>query len=238
MEQMRIQKYLSACGVASRRAAEKMVEEGRVLINGKPAGTGAPVDPNYDRVTVDGRPVKLPKKKLYLMLYKPDGYVTTASDDLGRPTVMDLIQRDLTERVYPVGRLDYHTEGLLLLTNDGDFANRITHPSHRITKTYLALVKGGVKEKTLKTLRKGVLLEDGMTKPASARIDTIYDNATTLLELIISEGRNRQVRRMLEAVGHPVIGLCRTEVGGVRLGNLPYGKWRHLKPGEIERLKK
>lgn len=236
MEEMRIQKYLASCGVASRRKAEELVAQGLVKINGKPAQIGDKVDPGYDKVEVKGQWVRPEKKKIYVMLYKPEGIVTTSSDEQGRGTVLDLV-KDIQERIYPVGRLDMNTQGLLFLTNDGEFANQITHPKNKIEKTYLAHVKGGeLSYEELKKLRRGVELEDGMTQPARVDVAEVYEDGTTLLKIVIHEGRNRQVRRMLEAVGHPVLQLKRSEIGGVSLGNLPYGKWRHLKPGEIERL--
>ena len=236
---MRIQKFLADCGIASRRASEKLVEEGKITINGVVASIGQDVDPTNDKVCFNGRPVKYVDNKLYIMLYKPTGVVSTSSDDRGRKTVIDLIQNDIDQRVFCVGRLDYNTEGLLLLTNDGEFSNKITHPRSKIEKTYLARVKGGlVTKEEIFTLRKGVQLEDGKTAPAQVFIEEIYPDNTTLLKIIIREGKNRQVRRMCEAINHPVIDLKRTEIGGLKLGNLPYGKWRYLNKAEIDRIMK
>lgn len=236
---MRIQKYLADCGVASRRASEKIVEQSRVMVNDVVAVIGQDVDENSDIIKVDGNIVKRADKKIYIMLYKPIGVVSTSDDDRGRKTVIDLIKTDINERVFCVGRLDYNTEGLLILTNDGDFANKVTHPKNRIPKTYLARVKGGmVTREDINKLRTGVVLEDGMTMPSKVYIEDVYNDNTTLVKITIFEGKNRQVRRMFEAVNHPVIDLKRIELGGISLGNLPYGKWRHLSPSEVAKILK
>lgn len=234
MEKVRLQKVLADAGIASRRKAEELIEAGKVKVNGKTAQIGQKVDVQYDKITCNGIPVKTDNKKIYIMLYKPEGCICTLHDELERETVMEYV-KDINARIFPVGRLDYNTEGLLLLTNDGDFANRITHPKNKIEKTYYAHIKGGaLTDEQIKKLRTGVKLEDGMTLPAKVRLDTIYNNGTSLVEITITEGRNRQVRRMFEAVGHPVIALKRVSVGSVTLGNLPYGKWRHLNLSEIK----
>lgn len=236
---MRIQKYLADCGVASRRASEKIVEQSRVMVNDVVAVIGQDVDENSDIIKVDGNIVKRADKKIYIMLYKPIGVVSTSDDDRGRKTVIDLIKTDINERVFCVGRLDYNTEGLLILTNDGDFANKVTHPKNKIPKTYLARVKGGmVTREDINKLRTGVVLEDGMTMPSKVYIEDVYNDSTTLVKITIFEGKNRQVRRMFEAVNHPVIDLKRIELGGISLGNLPYGKWRHLSPSEVAKILK
>ena len=237
MEKVRLQKVLADAGIASRRKAEELILAGKVTVNGKKAELGEKVDPEFDKIIYNGKQVKAENKKVYIMLYKPEGCVCTVKDEFERPTVMEYVQ-DIHARIFPVGRLDFNTEGLLLLTNDGDFANGITHPKNKVEKTYLAHVKGGkFTDEQLSMLRRGVKLEDGITQPAKVRLDTIYNNGTSLVEIIITEGRNRQVRRMMEAVGHPVLALKRTKVGNLELGNLPYGKWRHLNPGEINSLK-
>ena len=234
---MRIQKFLADCGVASRRASEKLVEQGKITINGVVARIGQDVDPVVDKVCYNGKDIKLINKKIYIMLYKPTGFVSTSSDDRGRKTVVELIKNDIDQRVFCVGRLDYNTEGLLLLTNDGEFSNKITHPSNKIEKTYLARVKGGLvtKEDVFK-LRSGVHLEDGKTAPAKVYVEDVYPDNTTLLKIVIREGKNRQVRRMCDAINHPVVDLKRIEIGGLKLGNLPYGKWRYLTKAEIDRI--
>lgn len=238
MEKVRLQKVLAEAGIASRRKAEELIETGKVKVNGKVAVLGQKVDTDFDKIECNGKSVKTSVKKYYIMLYKPTGCICTLHDEEDRTTVMEYV-KDIDARIFPVGRLDYDTEGMLLLTNDGDFANEITHPRNSVEKTYVAHVKGGqMSKESLSTLRRGVKLEDGMTKPAKVRLDTIYNNGTSLLEIVISEGRNRQVRRMLEAVGHPVIALKRTKIGELELGNLPYGKWRHLNPAEIASFKK
>lgn len=238
MEKIRLQKAIADAGLASRRKAEEWIAAGEVTVNGEKAVLGQKVDPAADEIICRGEPVQAGKKKnVYIMLYKPEGCVCTLKDEFDRPTVMEFVQ-DVHTRIFPVGRLDYNTEGLLLLTNDGDFANGITHPKNKVEKVYMAHVRGGeLSKEELALLRRGVKLEDGMTQPARVRVDTIYSNGTVLLEIGITEGRNRQVRRMLEAVGHPVLALKRTKIGPLELGNLPYGKWRHLNPAEIKKLK-
>lgn len=234
---MRIQKFLADCGIASRRASEKLVEQGKITVNGVIAQIGQDINPSEDEVRYENKLVKYIENKLYIMLYKPTGYVSSSSDDRGRKTVIDLIKNDIDQRVFCVGRLDYNTEGLLLLTNDGDFSNKITHPKNKIEKTYLARVKGGlVSKEDVYQLRSGVQLEDGKTAPAKVYVEDVYPDNTTLLKIVIREGKNRQVRRMCEAINHPVIDLKRTEVGGLQLGNLPYGKWRYLTKAEIDRI--
>ncbi len=236
---MRIQKYLADCGIASRRASEKLVEQGKVTINGVTAQIGQDVDPSNDKVCYNGKTVKYTENKIYIMLYKPTGVVSTSSDDRGRKTVIELLKNDIEHRVFCVGRLDYNTEGLLLLTNDGEFSNKITHPANKIEKTYLARVKGGLVTKDdIFRLRNGVVLEDGKTAPAKVFVEDVYPDNTTLLKIIIREGKNRQVRRMCDAINHPVVDLKRTEIGGLQLGNLPYGKWRYLTKPEIDRIMK
>ena len=239
MEKIRLQKYLASCGIASRRKCEELINEGKITVNGKIAEIGISVDPDYDRVLYLGKEVKESNKKIYIMLNKPVDCLTTASDERGRQTVVDIINRDIKERVFPVGRLDKNTEGLLLLTNDGYFAERIIHPKYKIPKTYLALVSGGVpSQKDISMLRHGVLLDDGMTLPAKVFIDKINPNGSCVIKITITEGRKRQVRRMFEYINHPVVELKRISVGNVVLGNLPYGKWRHLRPEEINSFKR
>lgn len=234
----RLQKIISQAGVASRRHAEELITAGRVTVNGLVvAELGAKVEPGRDVVAVDGRPLA-GEAKVYVLLHKPRGVVTTVTDPRGRRTVTDLTA-DIAERLYPVGRLDYNTEGLLLLTNDGALTHALTHPRHEIDKTYIATVVGKPSEEKLDRLRMGVKLEDGTTAPARVRM-TGYDlekNATTL-EIVIHEGRNRQVRRMCEAIGHPVDKLKRTKFAFLTLEGVRRGSYRHLEPEEIERLRK
>lgn len=234
-EGVRLQKFLAEAGVASRRAAEKMIEDGRVTVNGLTVDRmGSRVVPGRDAVAVDGRPVSSAPARVYLALNKPAGYVSTASDPEGRPTVLDLVP--VERRVYPVGRLDEFSEGLLLLTNDGDLAYRVTHPKHNLEKEYNVVVDGRPSEATLWRMRKGVDLDGRLTAPA--RVEVVEEMAySTWLRITIREGRNRQVRRMCEAVGHPVKHLQRTRVGAVTLGRLPLGKYRHLTKAEIAALR-
>lgn len=234
---VRLQKYMAECGVASRRACEAIITEGRVTVNGKKVTElGTKIDSDYDEILVDGKKIKMPKKKYYIMLNKPTGFITSASDQFGRETVLDLVS-DIKERLYPVGRLDYDTEGLLFLTNDGDFTQKLTHPSKQTEKTYQVIVEGFVTAEKSRLLSKGVVIDGKKTAPAKVKYEHKNDN-TTRLTITIHEGRNRQVRKMCAAVGHEVISLKRVAVGDVILGNLPLGKWRHLNPVEINKLLK
>lgn len=236
--EIRIQKFLSECGVCSRREAEKIIQQNKVVVNGVYANIGQKIDPEADEVKVYGKLVK-PEKKIYVMLHKPNGCVATSKEQFGRNTVVDILKKDIKERLFCVGRLDYNTEGLIFLTNDGDFAEKVIHPSHKIYKTYIAYVKGGtVSYKTVNQLRRGVELEDGITAPAKVKLTEVLPNGLTAVEISICEGKNRQIRRMFDAVGHPVVYLKRIAIGNVILGNLPYGKWRHLTAEEIAKLVK
>lgn len=231
----RLQKYIARCGAASRRAAETLILSGRVRVN-KTIVTelGAKVDEDNDKVFLDGNRL-LPEKKLYyIMLNKPKGYITTAKDERGRSTVTELVS-DIDARLYPVGRLDYLSEGLLLLTNDGDFAYRLTHPAQHVTKKYQVVVSGIPDFADIKKLRAGVDIGGYVTAPA--RVDLAKtEERTAQLDITITEGKNRQIRKMCEAVGYPVLRLKRVNIGGVALGNLPLGKWRHLTDAERTKL--
>jgi len=229
-----LQKILSAAGVCSRREAEAMILEGNVRVNGKTVTElGAKADPDKDVIKVGNRRIITGVDKVYLMLNKPSGYVSTLKDPQNRRTVIELLGK--SRRVYPVGRLDYDSEGLLLLTNDGEFANAVTHPSREIEKTYMAKVKGVMTDGEMSKLATGVRLEDGMTAPAKVRKHKLTDT-NSWVEITIHEGRNRQVRRMCEAIGHPVLKLKRTKIGTVTLRGLPPGQYRELTPGEIRAL--
>lgn len=229
----RLQKVLAHAGVGSRRAVEEMIAAGRVSVNGTVAILGRRVHPEKDEVQVDGSTVPLRADLEYLLLNKPEGVVTTAEDTEGRDTVLDLVEAG--GRVWPVGRLDIATEGALLLTNDGELTHRLTHPRFHVPKTYLAEVKGAPAGGTLKRLARGVELEDGVTAPAQVRlIERSSDRS--LVELTIEEGRNRQVRRMLEEMGHPVTALVRTAIGPLRLGRLKPGTYRRLSADEVRAL--
>lgn len=225
----RLQKVLAVRGWGSRRVCEDLIAEGRVSVNGEVAVLGRRVDPDVDLVEVDGAPVGVKPGLVHYLLNKPVGVVTTASDPQGRPTVVDLVPGE--PRVYPVGRLDVETEGLLLLTNDGDLAHRLAHPSHGVEKEYLAEVAGTVGGGALHRLRDGVELEDGITAPAK-----VSQPEPGVLRITIHEGRNRQVRRMCEAVGHPVTRLVRVRIGPLRDAQLRPGDWRALELDEIKAL--
>ena len=229
----RLQKILSARGVASRRKAEEMITAGRVFVNGVCASLGDTADPELDQITVDGDIIPSPQKKVYIILHKPRGYVTTLSDEKGRRNAAELVA-DCGMRVYPVGRLDMDSEGLLLFTNDGDFAQKMMHPSHVVDKTYLVTVKGYTSA-NLELLKQPVTL-DGYTikKPKVRLLETEGEKAR--LEVVIHEGRNRQVRRMCELAGMEVVRLVRITEGSLRLGNLPRGKWRYLTDEETAGL--
>lgn len=230
---VRLNKYLADCGVGSRRECDRLIEQGVVKVNGKVATLGATVSDN-DHVTVNDKRVSEKQKSYYILLHKPKGYVTTVKDDLGRKTVMDLV--NVKARLYPVGRLDYDTEGLLILTNDGDLANRLTHPRHEVNKTYICRISGVLTEKERAQLENGVLV-DGV-KTAHARVRILkQDQHHTRCEVVIHEGRNRQVKKMFEAVGKEVEFLKRVAVGDLRLGGLKRGDYRYLNDNEVEYLK-
>ncbi len=232
--EMRLQKYMAQCNIASRRAAEKLILDGRVKVNGKVVTELGTKVSTADIVEFDGQIVVEQKKKYYIMLNKPEGFVTTASDEVGRSTVLDLVD-DISARVYPVGRLDINTEGLLLLTNDGDFTQKITHPKHKLQKVYRAVVSGIPNHFEIQKLERGVYIDGKKTAPAKAQLISA-DKSNALVELTIHEGRNRQVRKMFEAIGYKVIYLKRVAIGNIVLGNLPLGKWRHLNPNEVKYL--
>jgi len=236
---IRLQKILSQAGVASRRAAEKLIADGRVSVNGRTIlEMGVKADPAADDIRVDGRRVRAASRLRYILLNKPKGYVTTRSDPQRRRTVMDLLG-GVREYVYPVGRLDYDSEGLLLLTNDGDLAARLTHPRHGVERTYEARVAGTPDEDALSRLRKGIPLDGHRTLPATVvLVPSRRRDADAVLLITIREGRNRQVRRMCEAVGHPVQTLRRTKFGSVSDRGMKPGEWRELKNDEVAALKK
>lgn len=232
---MRLQKYLASCGVASRRKCEAYILEGKVAVNGEIIHTlGTQVEPG-DEVTFCGNVVKLEETHVYYMLNKPVGYVTTVQDEKQRQTVLDLVQ-DIEYRVYPVGRLDYNTSGLLLLTNDGELTYELTHPKHDVNKCYEVKVKGILSEEAKRALQTGVMIEGQMTYPAQLKV-LQYGEKSTRFRLTIHEGRNRQVRRMCEAVGYPVLSLMRVSVGKLTLGDLEIGAYRELNEREVQYLK-
>jgi len=237
MAEERLQKFLARAGIASRRQAEEYIKAGRVKVNGLViTELGSKVDPDRDRVAIDNKPVKAEEELVYLLLNKPPLVVTTLHDPQGRTKVTDLLP-GIKQRVYPVGRLDYETEGLLLLTNDGELAYRLTHPSYKVPKTYRVKVQGNPSRTALQRLRNGVKLEDGMTQKALVKV-LQPGKDSTLLEITIREGRNRQIRRMCQAVGHPVLALRRIRFGPLQLGSLSPGQYRALTKEEIISLKK
>lgn len=226
----RLQKVLARAGVASRRAAEQLVQAGRVTVNGQVVGTvGAKIDPARDVLVVDGRRVATGGPRVYYLVHKPVGYLSTAHDERGRPTVVDLVRTE--RRLYPVGRLDADSEGLLLLTDDGALAQRLTHPSYGVEKEYHVLVGGEPAPEALARLRQGIELEEGLTAPARVRV-LARESGWTWLSVVLRQGWKRQVRRMLRAVGHPVERLIRVRIGGLRLGDLPPGRSRRLTAAE------
>lgn len=235
---IRINKYIADCGVASRRAADKLIAEGKVRINNKPVTEpGVLVNEDNDTVTVDGVKVEPVNRKIYIMLNKPKGCLCTMKDDRGRKTVMDYI--DIKDkRLFPIGRLDYDSEGLLLLTNDGELAYKLTHPSHEIPKTYIAKVEGEVPENDLATLRNGIVLDGVKTHTSKIKLLKVEEGDIHRFEVTIYEGRNRQIRRMFESVGKNVVFLKRTAIGELRLGGLGRGAYRYLTEKEISDLKR
>lgn len=235
MEQ-RLQKIIAEMGLASRRKAEELILEGRVKVNGRVAELGMKADPERDHIKVDGKLLVRPEQKVYYVFNKPRGIVTTLSDPQGRPTIRDFLSK-IRQRVFPVGRLDYDSEGMIILTNDGDFAYGILHPSKKISKTYLVKIKGILEEEEMARLRKGIMLDKKMTAPALVkRIRKSEQNSW--IEMTIYEGRRRQIRRMLEALGHQVIRLMRIRVDGIEMGDVRPGAFRQMTQPELERLKK
>ena len=235
MAKERLQKLIAACGLASRREAERWIESGRVAVDGQVASLGDKADPSQAKVTVDGKPIGNAEKTVTILLNKPVGYVTTMRDPEGRPVVSDLLT-DVPQRVVPVGRLDLTTEGLLLMTNDGALAQQLAHPRFHVEKTYLARVHGLVNAAALDQLAGGVKLEDGITAPARVRL-VRTTRTNSWLELTLHEGRNRQVRRMCEALGYPVSRLKRIAYAFLREGDLRPGEYRRLTANEVNRLK-
>ena len=234
---MRLNKYLAECGLGSRRACDKLIQEGKVRINGKPAALGAEVL-EHDSVTVSGRAVNPPSRHTYVMLHKPKGYITSVSDEKGRKTVFELV-KNTNVRLFPVGRLDYDTEGLLLLTNDGELCEKLTHPSHQVGKTYVAKIEGEISEDEVKRMRAGLVIDEGEAATKRSSVDVLEKGeGFTKLELVIYEGRNRQIRKMFEAVDKKVIFLKRTAIGEIRLGGLSRGEYRYLNERDLKYLRK
>ena len=235
-EKIRLQKFMADCGIASRRKCEELILKGKVKVNGKLVTTlGIKINPNKDEVMYDGKIVKESDEKIYILLNKPIGYVTTAKDQFNRDTVLDLVK--VGKRIVPVGRLDMYTSGALLLTNDGEFVYKVTHPKHEIEKTYTVTLKGSVTNDEVERLRKGVKIEDYVTKPAKVKILKIdKEKDISRLEITIHEGKNRQIRKMCEAIGKKVLALHRSKIGNIGVKDLSLGKWRYLSRDEIKYL--
>ena len=230
---MRLNKFLSNSGVASRRKCDLLIAEGKVLVNGKVAASGMQVDEKKDKVTIEGKVITLPSSFVYIKLNKPKGYACTAHDEKGRKTIYELVKCD--ERLFSIGRLDYDTEGLIILTNDGDFANKVAHPRYHMEKEYRVTVEGEVKESELAVMRKGVVV-DGERMP-SARVERLsFDGKNTKLSVVIDEGQNRQIRRMFEAIGRDIKLLKRVRIGEVKLGGLSRGEYKDLTEAELNSL--
>ena len=239
MEEMRLQKFLSSAGIASRRKCEELILEGKVLVNGNTVTElGTKVNPDTDEVIYNGKKVELPEEKhVYILLNKPIGYVTTANDQFGRDTVLDLVKK-VNKRIVPVGRLDMFTSGALILTDDGDFVYKVTHPKHEITKTYTVTVRGIVEESDVQKLRDGVIIDENYTtKPAEAKIIKIdKEKNQSRIEIKIHEGKNRQIRKMCEAIGRKVLALHRTKIGNIGVKDLKIGTWRYLNDKEVKSI--
>lgn len=230
----RLQKLLAQAGAASRRKAEELILQGRVTVNGRPAKLGDSADPQKDQIALDGQRLRLEGEKLYLALHKPRGFVTTMEDERGRRCVAQLVA-DVPGRVYPVGRLDKDSEGLLIMTNDGAFANAIAHPKSHVAKTYRVTLRPGVSEEQLVQISTGILIDGKMTAPAKARV-LEQQQGRAVVEIVLYEGRNREIRKMCDALGLEVARLKRTAVGPVRLAMLPQGRWRELSKEEVKAL--
>lgn len=235
--QERLQKIIANAGITSRRSAEKLIDSGKVSLNGKIVTTlGVKADPSKDKIRINGKLLSHSDSKLYILLNKPSGYITSLKDPEGRPTVMDLLKK-VRQRVYPVGRLDYDTEGLLIITNDGEFANILMHPRHKVQKTYMVKIKGKISEKSIKNLTEGVYIDGRKTAPIAIKKKGLREK-NSWIEISLQEGRNRQIKRMLEILGYRVIKLKRTSYGFLNLQGVPLGAYRLLTRFEVARLKK
>ena len=236
MEEIRLQKYLAEAGIASRRKAEELIQQGKVKVNNAiVTELGTKINPEKDKIEYEGKIITREDEKIYILLNKPIGYVTTAKDQFNRDSVLDLVK--VKQRIVPVGRLDMYTSGALLLTNDGDFVYQVTHPKHEIEKTYTVTIKGMITKTTIEILKNGVKIEDYVTRPAKVKILKIEeDKNQSRLEITIHEGKNRQIRKMCEAVGHKVLALHRSKIAGIGVKELPLGKWRYLSENEINQI--
>ena len=238
MEEIRLQKYMADCGIASRRKSEELIKQGKVTVNGKVIKElGTKINPNIDIIEYDGNKMTFEKDYVYILLNKPIGYVTTVKDQFNRDSVLDLIKSN--KRLVPVGRLDMYTSGALILTNDGEFVYKVTHPKHEIEKTYTVTLKGIITNEAVENLKNGVKIEDYTTKPAKLKIlKTDEEKNISRLEITIHEGKNRQVRKMCETVGYKVLALHRSKIAGIGVKDIELGKWRYLKDYEVEKILK
>lgn len=236
MAEERLQKYIARCGVTSRRKAEELILQGNVKVNGLVVNElGSKIDADHDVVEINNKKISEKNQHIYIKLYKPEGYVTTVKDQFNRKTVLDLV--NINERIYPIGRLDYNTSGLLLLTDDGELANKLMHPKYLIYKTYEAVVKGIINENSIIRLKTGVFIEDYKTAPAKVKLLNTHDKQS-IVQISIHEGKNRQVRKMFDSVGHPVVKLKRISFGNINLDDLKIGQWKYLTNEEITFLKR
>ena len=236
MEEIRLQKYIADCGITSRRKAEELIKQGKIKVNGKTiTELGTKINPQKDIVMYNNNIIQIEQKYVYILLNKPIGYVTTVKDQFNRESVLDLVK--VKERIVPVGRLDMYTSGALILTNDGDFVYKVTHPKHEIEKTYTVTIKGMVTNEEVNQLKNGVKIEDYITRPAKVRILKIdKEKNQSRLEIKIHEGKNRQVRKMCEAINHKVLALHRSEIAGIGVKDIGIGKWRYLKDHEVKQF--
>ena len=236
MEEIRLQKYLAEAGIASRRKSEELILEGKIKVNNETVKElGTKINPTKDKVEYEGKIIKKEQELVYILLNKPIGYVTTAKDQFNRDQVLDLVK--VKQRIVPVGRLDMYTSGALILTNDGDFVYKVTHPKHEIEKTYTVTIKGIISKYEVEQLKQGVEIENYKTRPAKVKIlKTDKEKNQSRLEITIHEGKNRQIRKMCEAIGYQVLALHRSKIAGIGVKDLPLGKWRYLKKEEIEKL--
>ena len=236
MEKIRLQKFLAECGVASRRKSEEYIVEGRIKVNGKiETELGIKINPEIDKVYFDGKLVEKSDEKVYILLNKPIGYVTTVKDQFNRDTVMDLVK--VKQKVVPVGRLDMYTSGALILTNDGDFVYKVTHPKHEVEKTYNVTIKGDISEDEINLLKDGVIIDGYKTKSAKVRIlKKVTDKNLTRIEVIIHEGRNRQIRKMFKSINKSVVALHRSKIGNICVNDMKIGTWRYLTIDEVNSL--